>query len=126
MRCITDQHDSSSPAWLMHHLLDGCEVKLLGRAYLTHNVTHRLGEVVENVSEALDPSLRRIRNGSGRDPIGVAVHAVATYWEDKKRTPGTQKNRPSANPRRPPSDEAPSNLATELRIRLPELEAPNC
>jgi hypothetical protein len=88
MSRVTDQHDPSLSPWFMHHLFDRRKVKLFGGVDLTDNVTHRLGEVAEGPSEALDPSLRRIRNGSGRDPIGVAVHLVASCRDDEKRTAG--------------------------------------
>lgn len=85
MSRIADQHDSSSSPRFVHHFLDGRKVKLLRRFDLSENLAHRRSEVAENLSEALDSSLRRICDRPRSDPIGVAIHAVASYREEEKR-----------------------------------------
>ncbi|MND06138.1 hypothetical protein D3C83_273440 [compost metagenome] len=57
-------------------------MKLVGGVDLLENVAHRPGEVAEDLPEALDPSLRRISDRPGSDPIGVAIHPVAPYREE--------------------------------------------
>jgi hypothetical protein len=71
----------------VHHFLDGREVKLLAGVDLSENLAHRPGEVAY-LPEPLDTSLWRIRDRPRSDPIGVAIHPVASYREEEKRASG--------------------------------------